>query len=109
MAQEVFTTESLTLSAMTIRTWLQTIPLIFIAAATPAVAGRLVVVAGGGTGGDGSPAATAKLVAPFGSDFAPDGNIYFVEMVNGERLRTIGAKAIVRTLAGTGAKGSSGG
>ena len=71
-------------------------------------AAHLSVVAGGGTGGDGTPAARAKVVTPFGIDFAPDGDVYFVEMVNGERLRTIDAHGMLQTLAGTGAKGSSG-
>src|SRR5262245_61235668 len=71
-------------------------------------AGRIVLVAGGGTGGDDSPATEAKLVQPFGVDFGDDGTIYFVEMVGGERLRAIDSKGILRTLAGTGAKGNSG-
>ena len=36
-------------------------------------ADKLVLVAGGGDGPDGSPAAEAKLVQPFGVDFGPDG------------------------------------
>jgi DNA-binding beta-propeller fold protein YncE len=80
----------------------------FVAAASPALADKLVVVAGGGDGPDGSPAATAKLVAPFGIDFAPDGALYFVEMAGGERLRLIDSKGILHTLAGTGMKGSTG-
>jgi DNA-binding beta-propeller fold protein YncE len=71
-------------------------------------AAHLVLVAGGGDGPDGSPAATAKIVAPFNIDFAPDGTLYFVEMAGGERFRSIDSKGILHTLAGTGAKGSSG-
>src|SRR5262249_22061095 len=72
-------------------------------------ADRLIVVAGGGNGGDGTAAAKAKLVQPFGIDFSPDGKtMYFVEMVGGERFRCVDEKGIVRTLAGTGAKGSAG-
>jgi DNA-binding beta-propeller fold protein YncE len=78
------------------------------AAAPQAFCDSLVVVAGGGTGGDGTPAAAAKVVMPFGVDFGADGRIYFVEMVGGERLRAIDRDGIVRTLAGTGEKGSSG-
>jgi sugar lactone lactonase YvrE len=48
-------------------------------------------------------------VQPFGVDFSPDGKtMYFVEMVGGERFRCVDEKGIVRTLAGTGAKGSAG-
>jgi DNA-binding beta-propeller fold protein YncE len=82
--------------------------LLILAASGPADAGRLVLVAGGGSGGNGTPAATAKLVMPFGIDFAPDGTLCFVEMEGGERLRTIDARGIIHTLAGTGKKGSSG-
>src|SRR5688572_20936128 len=82
--------------------------LFLIAAGHAAAAGRVTLVAGGGTGGDGSPAAEAKLTAPFGVDFGDDGTIYFVEMAGGERLRAIDAKGNVRTLAGTGKKGNDG-
>jgi DNA-binding beta-propeller fold protein YncE len=73
-----------------------------------ALAGKIVLVAGGGNGPDGSPAATAKLVAPFGTAFAADGSIYFVEMAGGERLRRIDAAGVVTTVAGTGEKGAAG-
>src|SRR6266481_3694920 len=60
-------------------------------------ADRLVVVAGGGAGGDGTAAADAELVAPFGVDFAPDGKtMYFVEMQGGERFRSIDDREILR-------------
>lgn len=82
----------------------------FLFAATAAArADKLVLVAGGGNGPDGSPAATAKLTQPFGVDFGPDGTIYIVEMVKGERLRAINAKGLLATLAGaTGDKGHAG-
>lgn len=76
---------------------------------TAARADKLVLVAGGGDGPDGSPAAKAKLVQPFGVDFAPDGTTYIVEMAGGERLRAINAKGELVTLAGlAGEKGYSG-
>ncbi len=50
----------------------------------------------------------AKLVAPFGIDFAADGTLYFVEMVKSERLRKLDAKGNPITLAGTGQKGFDG-
>jgi len=82
--------------------------LAFLIAGTSAHAGKLAVVAGGGTGGDGTSAATAKLTSPFATDFGADGTIYFVEMEKGERCCAIDAKGILHTLVGTGMKGYSG-
>ena len=76
--------------------------------AATARADKVVLVAGGGTGGDGSKATEAKLVQPFAIDFAPDGSLLFVEMVGGERLRKIAPDGTISTLAGTGKKGNSG-
>jgi DNA-binding beta-propeller fold protein YncE len=76
--------------------------------APAAHAGKLVLVAGGGRGPDGSPAAGATLVAPFGTSFTPDGTVYFVEMAGGERLRRIDASGTLTTVAGTGQKGNAG-
>jgi sugar lactone lactonase YvrE len=71
-------------------------------------ADKVVLVAGGGTEGDGSLARKAKLVQPFAVDFDKDGSIYFVEMVGGERLRKIDSEGKITTLAGTGKKGDAG-
>jgi len=68
---------------------------------TAARADKLVLVAGGGEGADGTNAAEAKLIQPFGVDFATDGTIYIVEMVKGERLRAITTEGKLITLAGT--------
>src|SRR5262245_53325595 len=76
--------------------------------ATPARADTLVLVAGGGNGPDGSPAAAARLVQPFGVDFGPDGTAYVVEMAKGERLRAVNANGELVTVAGTGRQGYSG-
>lgn len=73
----------------------------------PADAAKIVLVAGGGTGGDGSPATQAKLDSPFGVEFDRDGNLIFVELT-GHRVRRIDKRGIVTTLAGTGEKGLSG-
>lgn len=77
------------------------------AAASFARADRVVLVAGGGTGGDGSPATEVKLQEPFGivTDKAT-GESYFVEFAS--RVRKIDAKGVVSTVAGTGEKGDSG-
>lgn len=81
---------------------------IVLALAPVARADKLVLVAGGGEGPDGGPAVGAKLVAPFGTAFADDGTVYFVEMEKGERLRAITPDGKVRTLAGTGQRGADG-
>jgi sugar lactone lactonase YvrE len=79
----------------------------FSGGADPAGSGRLELVAGGGEGGDGSPADRARLVGPFGLAFDPAGTLYFVEL-SGQRVRTIGPDGLVRTIAGTGRKGEGG-
>jgi len=75
--------------------------------AEPETAGRLELVAGGGSGGDGASADQAKIVSPFGVGFDADGTLFFVEML-GHRVRKIGPDGLVSTLAGTGREGSSG-
>ncbi len=73
-------------------------------------ADRIELVAGGGNGGDGTAAAQAKLIQPFGVDFSDDGKtIFIVEMAQGERLRAIGPDGRLVTLAGSaGVKGNAG-
>jgi DNA-binding beta-propeller fold protein YncE len=67
--------------------------------------GRLVLVAGGGTGHDGSPADRAELTSPFGVGFAAGGTLVFVEMTT-HRVRQIGRDGLVKTVAGMGRPGS---
>lgn len=74
-----------------------------------ATADKVVLVAGGGDGADGTDAAKAKVVQPFAVDFAADGTVYFVEMVGGERFRSIDKAGKVHTLAGNGKKGNAAG
>ena len=69
--------------------------------------GQLSLVAGGGTGGDGSPAERAKLVAPFGVGFDALGTLFFVEMT-GHRVRKIGRDGLVTAVAGSSREGSGG-
>src|SRR5438477_8775788 len=75
--------------------------------ATLARADKVVLIAGGGTAGDGSQATTAKLLTPFGVGFDGTGNLYVVEYT-GQRVRRIDPKAMISTVAGTGQKGSGG-
>src|SRR4029079_15414014 len=76
-------------------------------AAIPSRAERMVLFAGGGTGGDGAAATDVKLQEPFGivTDKAT-GESYFVEFAS--KVRKIDAKGIVSTVAGTGEKGDAG-
>jgi DNA-binding beta-propeller fold protein YncE len=69
--------------------------------------GRLVLVAGGGSGGDGGPADQAKLDGPFGVAWDPSGELVFVE-INGHRVRRVGKNGILTTIAGTSRQGSGG-
>src|SRR3954454_1299239 len=73
----------------------------------PSRSGRLVLVAGGGTGEDGAPADRAQLASPFGVGFDPEGTLFFVELT-GERVRKIDPAGRVVTVAGTGKKGDGG-
>jgi DNA-binding beta-propeller fold protein YncE len=78
-----------------------------LATVAAARADRVVLVAGGGAAGDGSPAAEARLNAPFGVDADRAGNLYIIEML-GNRLRKIDSAGLLTTLAGTGDKGDAG-
>ena len=68
---------------------------------------RLVLVAGGGNGGDGTTADRAALKNPFGVGFDPSGTLFFVELT-GQRVRKIAPDHILTTIAGTGEKGDGG-
>jgi sugar lactone lactonase YvrE len=78
-----------------------------LAATAASDAARVTLVAGGGTGGDGSPARMAKLNGPFGVAFDRSGTVYFVEFA-GNKVRKIDARGIVTTIAGTGEPGDGG-
>jgi sugar lactone lactonase YvrE len=81
---------------------------VVVLAGAPAVRSeKLVLVAGGGSGADGTAAAQAKLVAPFGVDSDRLGNLYLVEFT-GYRVRKIDPRGILTTVAGTGEKGDGG-
>src|SRR5436309_11846053 len=87
----------------------RTAVLLVVLALTPSArADKVVLVAGGGDGPDGSKATEAKVIQPFAVDFAADGSLLFVEMAGGERLRRIGPDGRVTTLAGSGQKGFAG-
>ena len=68
---------------------------------------KVLLVGGGGEGGDGMPAVAARLDSPFGVDFDRGGNLYLVEMT-GQRVRRIDKDGLLSTIAGDGTKGSFG-
>jgi DNA-binding beta-propeller fold protein YncE len=77
------------------------------APAAPPDSQLVSLVAGGGTGGDGGPAVSARLVEPFGVARGTKGDLYIVEH-SAHRLRRIDAAGIIHTVAGTGEKGDGG-
>jgi DNA-binding beta-propeller fold protein YncE len=83
---------------------------LLLALTTAAQADKLVLFAGGDGKPDDPEAAKARLVQPFGVDFASHGStIYLVEMAKGERLRGVTEKGTIITLAGKfGEKGFAG-
>jgi sugar lactone lactonase YvrE len=70
-------------------------------------ADNVVLVAGGGDRGSGSPAQFAKLNGPFGVDIDRSGNLYIVEMTGG-RVHKVDERGGLTTVAGTGEKGTRG-
>lgn len=83
---------------------------VLLAVVSASRADKVVLVAGGGDGDDGTEATKAKVVQPFAVDFGTIGKkevIYFVEMVGGERLRAIHEDGKLYTVAGTGKKGDT--
>jgi DNA-binding beta-propeller fold protein YncE len=73
--------------------------------AMPTGMGHIVLVAGGGNGGDGSPAVMASTNKPFGTVIDPlNGDVYIAEY-GGHRVRRIDDKGIITTVMGAGATG----
>lgn len=67
---------------------------------------KVVLVAGGGSGPDGSPAIGGELKEPFGVDFR-DGEMFIAELA-GQRVRKVDLEGVLTTIAGTGKKGYAG-
>lgn len=83
-------------------------PLLLLCGASTASADKIALVAGGGTGPDGSEAPGAKLIQPFGVDFGPKGTVYVLEMAKGERLRAVTDGKLVTLAGAEGKKGAEG-
>ena len=74
----------------------------------PTGPGKIAVIAGGGTGGDGTLAAMASTSKPFGAVADPiNGDIYIAEY-GGHRVRRIDDKGMISTVMGAGASGPGG-
>lgn len=82
-----------------------------LASGGPCIAGKIFLVAGGGTDTNASApmeATSARLSAPFGVDFDGEGNLYLVEMT-GQRVRRMDTSGMLTVIAGTGTKGDADG
>jgi len=69
--------------------------------------GAMTTFAGRGSGGDGGPAASAKLTGPSGVGTDSAGNVYIGDS-NANRVRVVNSAGIISTLAGSGTAGFSG-
>ena len=78
-----------------------------IGSAPAASSGKVEMVAGGGTGEDGSPALQARLVEPFAVARHASGDLYIAEHT-GHRIRKVDRAGILTTVAGTGEKADGG-
>lgn len=77
-------------------------------APTPNGPGKIVLVAGGGNGGDGTPALMASTNKPFGAVTDPvNGDVYIAEY-GSNKIRRIDDKGIISTVMGAGAAGPGG-
>jgi streptogramin lyase len=71
----------------------------------PTGPGKIVLIAGGGNGGDGTPAAMASTSMPFGTVVDPmNGDVYIAEY-GGHKVRRIDDKGMISTVMGAGATG----
>jgi sugar lactone lactonase YvrE len=72
--------------------------------------GTITTVAGTGSwnySGDGGPATSAALAYPYGIDVDANGNVYIADFSN-NRIRKIGTKGVITTVAGNGQWGYGG-
>jgi hypothetical protein len=77
------------------------------AGAPPLGPSKIVLVAGTGTGGDGSPAVSAAVLNPYGAVVDPvTGDVYIAEVDTG-KIRHIDASGVITTVVGPGAPGDA--
>lgn len=77
-------------------------------AALPLRAEKILLVAGGARDAVGIPATEARLKEPFGVDFDRAGNLFIIEMAQGNRLLKVDAAGSLTHVAGSGKAGFSG-
>jgi DNA-binding beta-propeller fold protein YncE len=68
---------------------------------------KLVLIAGGGTGGDGTEASKAAMGQPFGVAIDAQGNLFIADYSE-HRVRKVDPKGVISTVAGTGKAGFGG-
>jgi hypothetical protein len=71
-------------------------------------AGNLTIIAGNGTGGNGTPAATAQIYAPSAIVIDGAGNVFFTEETTSTVREIVSATGLIETIAGTGSAGYGG-
>jgi DNA-binding beta-propeller fold protein YncE len=76
--------------------------------AAPAGPGQLVLLAGGGAGGDGVRATEARLDQPFAVAIDPRTGDQYVAEFKGNRVRRIDRDGVISTVVGPGAPGEAG-
>jgi DNA-binding beta-propeller fold protein YncE len=69
---------------------------------------RLVLFAGGGTGGDGARATEARLEQPFAVAIDPTSGEHYLAEFRGNRVRKIDRAGVISTVIGPGAPGEAG-
>ena len=74
-------------------------------AALPLRAEKILLVAGGAKDAVGIPATEARLKEPFGVDFDRAGNLFIIEMAQGNRLLKVDAAGSLTHVAGSGKAG----
>lgn len=73
-----------------------------------ALTGTITTVAGGGSGGDGGPATSARLYDPYGVAVDSSGNIFIADTDNHLVRRVDASSGIITTVAGNGTMGYTG-
>jgi len=73
----------------------------------PAATGRISLVAGGGSGGDGGPAVDASLTHPTSLAVDGSGNVYIADH-EARKVRKVASDGTISTFAGTGNQGFGG-
>jgi DNA-binding beta-propeller fold protein YncE len=74
----------------------------------PPVGTRVVLFAGGGTGGDGVQATQARLAQPFSVARDPRTGDFYISEYQGNKIRRVDTNGVITTVVGAGAPGDGG-